>query len=467
MPHASSTTMQIDRTLNSLNTLLVESRKRELTALEQLIMAAIWENTPYRQISISSNYEYATIRNASSRLLQDISAALGQTVSKKNCKSVINAHFSQNRSHIDLDDAPTEIQPFWGRNPELTQLTTALQTDRAKLLAIVGSGGMGKTALAARTATTLGDEFDFVIWRSLRESPPLNSLLTEIVQFLSQYTEIDLPATPQRQIQKLLQYLRQHRCLVILDNCESIMEQGVFVGNYRSDYENYGDLFSAIGTTSHQSSVLLTSREVLPEVLELASPQGNVQSLFLQGLEADATQLLQSLGLENTNNELSSLVEQYEGNPLHLRIVANTILHCFNGNINEFQASDQLIYSKMTNVLQSQFDRLTLEEKLVMYHLAVHREPISQSDLGTQLRLPHFVARLPQTLESLQWRALIQTTYQQRYTLQNVLMEFMTAELLQAIAKELNSAEFPFFLISLLSIQPLPPPMSVRYSNAC
>jgi ABC-type dipeptide/oligopeptide/nickel transport system ATPase subunit len=438
--------MELHQALKLLNTLLSDSRQRELTSLEQLIVTAIWQDTPYRQIGAHSNYEYATVRNASSRLLKDISAALQQPVSKKNCKSLLIARYSQQLGHIDLDNAPTEIQPFWGRDPEIDQLTTAITIDRAKVIAIIGSGGMGKTALAARAATTLAPEFDFVIWRSLRESPPLATLLTEIVQFLSQYTEIELPPTPQRQIQRLLTYLRQHRCLLILDNLESLMEQATLAGNYRSGYSAYGDLLYTLGTTTHQSSLIITSREILPEVLELAAPSAAVQSLFLTGLENYAPQLFQSLGLTGPPQQIAQLAHQYQGNPLYLRIAANTIIHCHDCNIDGFLADDRLIHSKMNSVLQAQFDRLTSAEKLVMYQLAIHREPLSISVLATQVRLPHLVAQLPKTLESLQWRALIQSTYQQHYTLQNVVMEFITAGLLETIAAELQGTEFPFFL---------------------
>jgi ABC-type dipeptide/oligopeptide/nickel transport system ATPase subunit len=436
--------MQIDRALKLLNTLLLESRRFELSALEKLIIEAIWHNTPYGKID--ANYEYATIRNSSSRLLKDLSTALAQPISKKTCKSIIIAYYSQKGSHIDLDAAPTEIQPFWGRTTEIAQLTTAIQTDRAKVVAIVGSGGIGKTALAARLADVLGAEFDFVIWRSLRESPPLGTLLTEIVQFLSHFQEIELPATPQGQIQTLMRYLRQHRCLVILDNGESLMEEDALAGNYRSGYQTYGDLLQTLGTTTHQSSLVITSREILPEILELAAPQAAVQSFPIQGLADQAASLLQSLGLSGSSNQLTDLGRQYQGNPLYLRIVANTILNYFNGNIANFIEADRIAYSKMTNVLQGQFDRLTLPEKLVMYQLSVHREPLSTAALATQMRLPQFVTQLAPALNSLQSRSLIQVNYQQNYTLQNVVMEFITAELLKTMATELCSDDFPFFL---------------------
>jgi hypothetical protein len=137
--------------------------------------------------------------------LQDISEAVGDRVSKKSCKSVLLRLASTNEERIDLADAPTDIQPFCGRDAELDKLTAWLTIDRCKLVGILGIGGIGKTSLAAR----LSDEgwegnFDRVIWRSLREAPPLPQLLGELVQFLSEFTEIEVPNSSDRSIARLL-----------------------------------------------------------------------------------------------------------------------------------------------------------------------------------------------------------------------------------------------------------------------
>ena len=55
--------------------------------------------------------------------------------------------------------------------------------------------------------------------------------------------------------------LKQHRCLLVLDNAESILKLGAHCGLYRPGYEDYGVLLKQVGEQSHQSCLLLTSRE--------------------------------------------------------------------------------------------------------------------------------------------------------------------------------------------------------------
>jgi hypothetical protein len=54
-------------------------------------------------------------------------------------------------------------------------------------------GGIGKTALAIKLGQSIQSQFNFVIWRSLRNAPSLEELLAEIIQFISNKKETTLP----------------------------------------------------------------------------------------------------------------------------------------------------------------------------------------------------------------------------------------------------------------------------------
>ena len=69
-------------------------------------------------------------------------------------------------------------------------------------------------------------KFDYVIWRKLLNAPPVTEILGDMIKFLSNQQEIDLPDTIERQVSRLLYYLKAHRCLLILDNAEAILCSG-------------------------------------------------------------------------------------------------------------------------------------------------------------------------------------------------------------------------------------------------
>jgi hypothetical protein len=64
-------------------------------------------------------------------------------------------------------------------------------------------------------------------------------MLAELILFLSNQQEIALPETIDRRISRLMEYLRSSRCLLILDNAESILRSGEQAGHYREGYEGY------------------------------------------------------------------------------------------------------------------------------------------------------------------------------------------------------------------------------------
>ncbi|MCB0181541.1 MAG: AAA family ATPase, partial [Anaerolineae bacterium] len=164
--------------------------------------------------------------------------------------------FSVQATVVDWGETP-HLGSFYGRETELETLDRWLVVDRCRLVAIVGMGGIGKTDLAAKVARQVSSHFDFVIWRSLINAPPLTSMLRSWFQVLSQQQLNGLPDHLTEQLELLFDTLRRQRCLLILDNVETIMQQGSRAGQYRPGYEVYGQLIQRFGDGEHQSCLLL------------------------------------------------------------------------------------------------------------------------------------------------------------------------------------------------------------------
>ncbi|MCS6812476.1 MAG: NB-ARC domain-containing protein [Cyanobacteria bacterium] len=347
-------------------------------------------------------------------------------------------------------EAP-DTTTIYGRDEELAMLTQWIvggfasdqPHQRCRLVMVLGMGGIGKTTVATRLARMLQDQFDRVIWRSLLNAPPLTDLLDDLLRFLTNEPD------RQNDLAHLLDCLRSHRCLLVLDNAESILQSGSHAGSYRPGYEGYGDLLRSVGESVHQSCMILTSREK-PNNLVILEGEQPVRSLQLAGLpETIGRQILTAMDLKGTADEQRKLVERYSGNPQALKLVAAYIRELCNGHIGEFLRQGVTFFSSIRTPLDQQFNRLSPLEQAIMYWLAINREPMSVSELIEDIIPTESPAVLLEALGSLVHRCLIEevTALGQRsalteppsaaFTQQPVVMEYMTDRLIDQVVAEI------------------------------
>ncbi|MDJ0636528.1 MAG: NACHT domain-containing protein [Xenococcaceae cyanobacterium MO_188.B29] len=346
----------------------------------------------------------------------------------------------------DWGTAPDDDPLFIGREEELDQLKKLIIDDRCQVVAIIGMRGIGKTSLAVKLAKSLAaeNEFDFIIWRSLLNIPPITNILADLISFLSEQQEIYLADNIDKQLQTLLFYLKEHRCLLILDNAEAILQPGSPSEQYLTKYEGYGKLIQQIGEVPHRSCLLLTSREKPQDIVLQEIKTKKVRSIRLDGLElAECREIL----ARNTNidkfsdseEEWKKLIAFYNNNPLALEIVAKHIEEVFLGDISEFLKEGNYAIEDVHQLLNWHFKRLSDSEKEIMYWLAINRVPVSIAELKEDILSPS-AREIPSTLQSLQRKLPLKRT-EKGFTILPVLMELMTEKFIDNICQEINTSK--------------------------
>jgi WD40 repeat protein len=365
------------------------------------------------------------------------------------------------RALVDWGDAP-DVFIFYGRETELSVIKRWVIQENCRLVTLLGMGGIGKTALSVKLAREIVEEGEqreqgdaeafqstihnpqstihYAIWRSLRNAPTVDDLLADLIQFFSEQQETSLPTNLEGRITRLLHYLRASRCLLILDNAESILQAGDRSGRYRTGYEGYGQLLRCVAEASHQSCVILTSREKPQGLAKFEGERLPVRSLQLSGLpEVDGRELFNIKGtFAATEADWQILISRYAGNPLALKIVASSIHDYFGSDISYFLDTTQpgaFLFDDIRDLLEQQFQRLSDLERDIMYWLAIDREPVALPELQADFIVTIPPRELLESLNSLQRRSLIEKSGIS-FTQQSVVMEYVTMQFIERICAE-------------------------------
>ncbi|MBD2033766.1 NACHT domain-containing protein [Leptolyngbya sp. FACHB-321] len=434
-----------------------------LNKIQQTVFEQAWEGRSYKEIADESGYTLGYIKDTGSELWQLLSEALGQRVTRRNFQTILKRSIQlgkqeqkigtseaiQNpeakiQNRVDWGEA-IDVSIFYNRTNELAQLVQWVQHDRCHVVTILGMGGMGKTALSVKLGEQVKDEFDYLIWRSLRHAPSLQELLADLISVLSDQAVMKLPEAADAQISCLMKYLRQQRCLLILDNVEAIFQSGQHTGRYRQGYEAYSRLLERVSDERHQSCLVLTSRERPAEVSLREGDTLPVRSLQLVGLSTfEGQKILTEKGLLESDADCHQLVEHYSGNPLALKIAAATIRSLFHGKIETFLTQGSIVFGDISELLDQQLNRLSDLEQQVMYWLAICREWVSLESLQEDI-VPQATPRnVLEAVASLQARSLIETNAV-GFSQQPVVMEYMTEQLVKRFYYDLSTHAWIFF----------------------
>ncbi|HLO51732.1 MAG TPA: NB-ARC domain-containing protein, partial [Kamptonema sp.] len=477
--------MNVLQALELADNLVAAKTARHLSDLQRLLLEEFWAKPSLHYDDLAQTHGYSPSylkQDAGPKLWQLLSDACGEKVTKANFRAALERKLSvvsqkanlslgenldSDRASLpttvidygaiatlpsavckgcqDWGDAP-DVSAFYNRCEEISQLKQWIVSDRCRLVAIAGMGGIGKTYLSIKLAEQIQDQFEYLIWRSLRNAPPLQQILTNILQAIANSQETDLAATVDEKISCSIEFFRKHRCLLILDNIETILQGGAYTGYYKKGYEDYSDFFKRLGECRHQSCLLLTTREKPKEIALMQGETLPVRCLQLRGLCASAgLQLLQIKGCRwQSESEGLALIEQYSGNPLALKIVAATIRELFEGNVSEFIQHNYLIFDEVRVLLDEQFNRLTDLGKTIVYWLAVNREPMAADELYSDIYPQISKAQLIETLKSLVQRSLIEKNDSQ-FLLQPVVMEYAIGSLVKQVCSEIESGTLFIF----------------------
>jgi hypothetical protein len=443
--------MAVTEILQFVDNLVFTKTDKHLDDLQKKIIEELFNGKTYKQIANIYDYDEGYIGDESRNLFKLLSESLGEDINKsnfcwtlergKNCSKIVsfgnnnincystyeqsnnNQHNNTEQSkssYQDLTLAPKIIR-FYGREKELNFLSHGILNQNAHLISVLGLSGIGKTTLVKRFIDLNIQQFEIIIWRSLKFPKSLDLLIDDLLNVCQQ----EAKATIDDKLKQLFNILKNKKCLIILDDLENIFVNRQFTGQYKPEYQDYKTFLQMITEIEHQSCLILISQEKCQEMISLDSELYPIHSLELSGLDNAATEILKNQGLKNEETWLN-LINLYESHPKYLQYISILIKDVFQSEVAEFIKENSLILTEDFKTLFGlMWMRLSEVEKEILLKISQNDQPISRDEIKQVLSLSSM--DIINGLQSLTRRFLVSKLEndQKLYTLSPIFKEYL------------------------------------------
>ena len=309
----------------------------------------------------------------------------------------------------DLGGMPAPLF-FIGRDTELQRLQKWVITDKCRLVTILGMGGLGKTSLSVQLLKSVIDKFDCIIWKSLHDKPTFDKLAGDLVQSISdEEKDTQNIVNDHQKLLKLIDCLHKTRCLIVLDDFDSLFHDDCHAGRFLKGYEVYGSLLRRVVENKHQSCILIITREKPQETSFIEGEGVPAKTLNLEGLKTEfGRKFLEKKGITGQIEHLNQVIDRYKGIPLALEMTSALIRDIFDGNASEFLDQEIIVFGGIRDLIEQHFCRLTKVEKDILIWLSIYHKPMTLSELFQDIVGVISKSNIFEAIESLNRRCLIE-----------------------------------------------------------
>ena len=221
--------------------------------------------------------------------------------------------------NIRPTNLPIQLTSFVGREKQLADVKRLLQD--AHMLTLVGPGGTGKTRLAIQAGSELIEQYPDGVWL-VELAPILDPVFVPRTTALT----LGLRDEPQRPvIDMLCDYLRDKKILIILDNCEHLVDACARLADRvlhaAEDVRIFATSREALGIAG-EVSYRVPSLE-LPDIAQLPPAESLGQYEAVKLFIDRATSAVPTFTVTNENAPaLAQICHQLDGIPLAIELAA-------------------------------------------------------------------------------------------------------------------------------------------------
>ena len=278
---------------------------------------------------------------------------------------------------------------FVGRKDMLDTITQWYKNPEVRIGALIGWGGVGKSALVREWYDELGAneiQPDGIFWWGFYRNAFLEQFLNALLRYVSggQIEPNTIKGTWEK-TERIKEYLGQGIYLIILDGLEE-MQKGQTSGEQFGcmEHRECADMLKFMADTKGNGMCLISTRYPLKDI---ESYEGTVyQKIEVERLSTeDARALFEKVGVKGSREEIESVINEYDGHALSLTLLSKYLVEDFGGDIQkakdipEFH-SDEEAGGKAHRILLWYAQQLTEEQSAFMKIFSLFRRAVREED---------------------------------------------------------------------------------------
>jgi WD40 repeat protein len=401
--------MDFEEITTLINQVALVRKGRPLKDVERLVLKGAWENQTYTTMaSLTAGYSEDYLKkDVGPKLWRFLSELVdtqqqGIKLTKRNLQNVLQTWATQTLGPNPEGESvtrggegtiavqalpPLDETELWGREGNRQRLLQWIRGDRCRLILLWGLPGLGKTALAVDLAQMLKADFERVGYLLLSDQATDSGVFQALADWLNRgQGSQPVPDSATSLPQWIVHQCRQSNLLIVIDQLEALFAPQQLAGTNRAGRAGVVALLQQLATSQHQSCIICVSQEKPQDFAHWLGPR--VRDYPLQGWTDTAVKgfLGQQGEIRGSRQDWVTFNHRYGGLPLALKGLTSSLQDLYRGELHLFlKQADTGLGDRVHQALQSLVDRLSPEEKQLLYWLALVQTPLTLARLREEI----------------------------------------------------------------------------------
>ena len=299
---------------------------------------------------------------------------------------------------IILDSLHNQTPPepsFVGRVEMLKTITEWYENLEVRIGALIGWGGVGKSALVRKWYDSLEEnkiQPDGIFLWGFYRNAYLDQFLNALLRYVSQ-AEIDPDSIKStwEKTDRIKEYVSKRAYLIILDGLEQ-MQKGEETGEEFGcmAHRECAEILKFLCDIQAKGLCLITTRYLLTDIKNYEGEAYQKRDVDRLSLE-DARTFFERVGVKGDQEDKDKVIQEHEGYALSLTLLANYLVQDFSGNILKAKEippfhSDKEAGGKAHRMLLWYDKQLTEEQRSFMKIFSLFRRAVREEDFDGVFR---------------------------------------------------------------------------------